>query len=179
MTKIYFEDDGNLERLRNKTISIIGYGNQGRAQAQNLRDSGVQVVVGNTRDKSFDLAIADGFEVFSVEEAVRRADYHLLLIPDEVMPDVFASEVLPNLTEGDGVVIASGYNVTYGYLRVPNNIDLILIAPRMIGTGVRIGYLNEKGFPSLVSVHQNASGEAKDVMLAICKGIGTLKGRCS
>jgi ketol-acid reductoisomerase len=176
MTKIYFEQDGNIDVLKNKTISVIGYGNQGQAQAQNLRDSGVHVVVGNTRDSSFNQALEDGFEVYSVAEAVQVADCHMLLIPDEIMPRVFESNIVPNLKEGDAVVIASGYNVTYGFLKYPKNIDLILVAPRMIGTGVRSGFLTGKGFPSLVAVHQDFSGNAKDMMLALCRGIGTLKG---
>ena len=176
MAKIYFAEDGDLDLLKDKTISVLGYGNQGAAQAHNLRDSGVKVVVGNTRDASFEKAIADGFEAYTVPEAVKRSDIHLLLVPDEVMPQMFKQDVAPNLDPGQAIVIASGYNITYGFLKYPASVDVLMIAPRMIGTGVRSGYISGKGFPSLVSVHQNATGGAKALMLALSKGIGTLMG---
>ncbi len=176
MAKIYFAEDGELDILKDKTISVLGYGNQGAAQAHNLRDSGVKVVVGNTRDASFEKAIADGFEAYTVPEAVKRSDIHLLLVPDEVMPQMFKQDVAPNLDPGQAIVIASGYNITYGFLKYPASVDVLMIAPRMIGTGVRSGYISGKGFPSLVSVHQNATGGAKALMLALSKGIGTLMG---
>lgn len=176
MAKIYFDDDGDLSVLEGKTVSVLGYGNQGMAQAQNLRDSGVKVVVGNRRDASFEQALADGFETYEVPEAVRRADYHLLLVPDEIMPRVFAEDIEPNLEPGQAIVVSSGYNLSYGLLHYPENIDVLMIAPRMIGTGVRNNYLSGKGFPSLVSVEQDATGNGKAVMLAIARGIGTLMG---
>ena len=176
MAKIYFAEDGDLDILKDKTISVLGYGNQGAAQAHNLRDSGVKVVVGNTRDASFEKAIADGFEAYTVPEAVKRSDIHLLLVPDEVMPQMFKQDVATNLDPGQAIVIASGYNITYGFLKYPASVDVLMIAPRMIGTGVRSGYISGKGFPSLVSVHQNATGGAKALMLALSKGIGTLMG---
>ena len=134
------------------------------------------MVVGNTRDASFEKAIADGFEAYTVPEAVKRSDIHLLLVPDEVMPQMFKQDVAPNLDPGQAIVIASGYNITYGFLKYPASVDVLMIAPRMIGTGVRSGYISGKGFPSLVSVHQNATGGAKALMLALSKGIGTLMG---
>lgn len=176
MAKIYFAENGDLDILKDKTISVLGYGNQGAAQAHNLRDSGVKVVVGNTRDASFEKAIADGFEAYTIPEAVKRSDIHLLLVPDEVMPQMFKQDVAPNLDPGQAIVIASGYNITYGFLKYPASVDVLMIAPRMIGTGVRSGYISGKGFPSLVSVHQNATGGAKALMLALSKGIGTLMG---
>lgn len=176
MARIYFEDDADLSVLGDKVVSVLGYGNQGTAQAQNLRDSGVKVVVGNTRDDSFDAAVADGFETYDVPGAVQRAQYHLLLVPDEIMPRMFEADVRPYLQPGQAVVVASGYNVTYSFLKPPAHIDVLMIAPRMIGTGVRKGFLSGKGFPSLVSVDQDATGKAHEVMLALCKGIGTLKG---
>lgn len=176
MAKIYFNDDGNLSLLQGKVISVLGYGNQGTAQAHNLRDSGLKVIVGNTRDASFEKAAADGFETYDVPEAVKRADIHLLLVPDEIMPQMFNQDVRPHLKPGQAIVIASGYNVTYGFLKYPADVDVLMIAPRMIGTGVRLGYVNGKGFPSLVAVQQDATGKAKEDMLALSKGIGTLMG---
>lgn len=175
MAQIYFEKDGDLRHLEGLTISVIGYGNQGRAQAANLRDSGISVVVGNTRDESYDAAIADGFRTFEVGGAVAAADIHILLLPDEVMPTVFSQSVAPNLKDGQSLVIASGYNVSYGLLSVPAAVDLLMIAPRMIGTGVRNSYLSGEGFPSLIAVHQDGSGMARDRLLALSKGVGTLR----
>ncbi|MEX2183758.1 MAG: NAD(P)-binding domain-containing protein [Chloroflexota bacterium] len=176
MSQIYFDDAGDLSVLEGKVLSIIGYGNQGSAQAHNFRDSGISVVVGNARDASFEAAARDGFPTYEVAEAVQKADIHFLLLPDEVMPAVFASAVRPHLKDGQAVVVASGYNVTYGFIRVPDTIDLLMIAPRMIGTGVRNGYVEGRGFPSLVSVEHDASGKAQERLLALAKGVGTLKG---
>lgn len=176
MAKIYFNDDGNLSILEGKAVSVLGYGNQGMAQAHNLRDSGVKVIVGNTRDASFEKASADGFDTFEVSEAVKRADIHLLLVPDEIMPQMFDEKVRPYLKPAQAIVIASGYNVTYGFLKYPKDIDVLMVAPRMIGTGVRRGFVSGTGFPSLVAIHQDTSGKAQEIMLAICKGIGTLMG---
>ncbi len=176
MATIYFQDDGDLSVLDNRVVSVLGYGNQGVAQAQNLRDSGVRVIVGGIRDASFLRAQEDGFEAYAVAEAVQRADVHLLLMPDEIMPKVFEQEVRPYLKPGQAIVISSGYNITYGFLDYPPDIDVLLIAPRMIGTGVRRGYLSGKGFPSLVAVHQDAGGDAQRLLLALAKGIGTLMG---
>lgn len=175
MAHIYFEQDGDIAHLDGLTVSVLGYGNQGQAQAQNLRDSGVSVVVGNTRDESFEAAVRDGFDTCEVHEAVARADIHLLLVPDEVMPRVFEEAVRPHLKDGQSVVIASGYNVTYNFLTVPPTVDLLMIAPRMIGTGVRNSYVSGEGFPSLVAVHQDGSGHARERLLALAKAVGTLR----
>lgn len=175
MAKIYFENDGDISFLQDKVVAVLGYGNQGQAWAHNLRDSHVDVVVGNIRDESFEQAVKDGFDASSIKEAAGKADIHLLLMPDEVMPRVFNEEIEPALKSEQLLVIASGYNVTYGFLNTPAQVDLVMIAPRMIGTGVRRGYLAGTGFPSLVAVHQNASGKAEQVMLALCKAVGTLK----
>jgi ketol-acid reductoisomerase len=176
MATIYNEDAGDLHLLRDKVVSVLGYGNQGKAQAQNMRDSGVKVIVGNTPDAYFEKAVAGGFEVYDIAEAVKRADYHLLLVTDESMPQVFDKDVAPYLKSGQAIVVASGYNVTYGFLNYPADVDVLMIAPRTIGTAVRKSYLDGTGFPSLVAVHHDASGYAREVMLALAKAIGTLKG---
>ena len=175
MAKMYFEPDGDLSWLNDQVVSVIGFGNQGEAQAQNLRDSGVRVVIGTKRDASFQKATALGFEVVDVPEAVQRANIHLLLVPDEIMPSIFEDDILPCLQPGQAVVVSSGYNLYYEFLKYPPDIDVLIIAPRMIGTGVRSGYVDGRGFPSMVSIHQDASGKAKETMLALCKAIGTLK----
>lgn len=171
---MYKSEDGDLGLLAGKTVNIIGYGNQGAAWAQNLRDSGVAVVVGSVRDSSHARAVADGFDTRDVASAVKIANYHVLLVPDETMPDIFEKDVRPHLKPNQTVIVASGYNVTYGQLKCPADIDVLMIAPRMIGTGVRNTYVDGTGFPSLVAVHQDASGGAHDRMLAISKAIGTL-----
>jgi ketol-acid reductoisomerase len=178
MATIYFDDDGDLNVLQGKTISILGYGNQGRSQALNMRDSGTRVVIGNVRDASFDMAVADGFETYDIADAVAHADYHFLLVPDEVMPAVFDRDVRPNLKPGQAIVVSSGYNVTYGFLRYPPDVDVLMIAPRTIGTGVRKTFLEGTGFASLVGVHSDATGCAKPVMLALAKSMGTLRRGC-
>jgi ketol-acid reductoisomerase len=175
MATIYHENDGDLKWLKGKTVSVLGFGNQGSAQAMNMRDSGVKVVVGNTQDAYFDMAVADGFEAFEIPEAVKRADFHILLITDEVMPHVFDKDIRPFLKPGQAIVVSSGYNVAYGFLRCPSEVDVLMIAPRTIGTAVRKTYLSGKGFASLVGVHHDATGHAKQVMLALAKAIGTLK----
>jgi ketol-acid reductoisomerase len=178
MTKIYFEDDGDLTLLKGKTVSILGYGNQGRSQALNMRDCGVRVVIGNVQDASFGQAVADGFDTYDIPEAVEQASYHFLLLPDEVMPAIFERDIRPHLKPGGAIVVSSGYNVTYGFLKYPPDVDVLMIAPRTIGTGVRKSFLEGTGFASLVGVHQDATGRAKDVMLALAKSMGTLRRGC-
>ncbi len=175
MATIYHDNDSDLAWLKGRTVSVLGYGNQGSAQAQNMRDSGVKVVIGNVRDDYFDKAAADGFPVFEIPEAVKQADVHILLIADEVMPQVFDRDIRPHLKPGHAIVVSSGYNVAFGFLRYPQDVDVLMVAPRTIGTAVRKTYLNGKGFASLVGVHHDATGNAKKVMLALAKAIGTLK----
>lgn len=174
MVRIYKSEDGDLNVLAGKTINIIGYGNQGAAWAKNLRDSKVAVVVGSVRDSSHAQAVADGFDTRDVASAVQAADYHVLLVPDEIMPEIFEQDVRPHLKPDQTVIVASGYNISYGQLKYPADVDVLMIAPRMIGTGVRNSYVDGTGFPSLVAVHQDATGSAHDKMLAVCKAVGTL-----
>ena len=178
MATIYFDDAGDLALLQGKTVSILGYGNQGRSQALNMRDMGTCVVVGNVRDASYEQAVADGFETYDIPGAVQRADYHFLLVPDEVMPQVFDRDIKPFLKAGDAIIVSSGYNVTYGFLRYPPEVDVLMIAPRTIGTGVRKTFLEGKGFPSLIGVEHDATGKAEPVMLALAKAMGTLRRGC-
>jgi ketol-acid reductoisomerase len=156
-------------------IAIIGYGNQGRAQALNLKDSGIEVFIGNVQDEFWDLAESDGFEVLDIEDAAKRAKIILLLIPDELQPTIFEEKIRPALTKGKVLCFASGYNITFETITVPKDVDTILVAPRMIGKGVRESYVNDNGFYSFIAVHNNQSGEAKEIALAIAKGIGSTK----
>jgi ketol-acid reductoisomerase len=175
MAKAFFDSDADLALLAGRTVAILGYGNQGRSQALNLRDSGVKVVVGNQQDASFDRAVADGFDVYDLAGAADRGDVLALLIPDEVMPAIFAESITPTLRDGDMVIVASGYNLYYDYLKPPANVDVTMVAPRMIGTGVRELFVSGKGFPSLLSVEQDYSRHAQATALAFAKGIGSTR----
>ena len=172
---VYHDRDADLGLLEGKRIAVIGYGNQGRAQGQNLRDSGLDVIVGNRDDEYASRAHKDGFEVLPVGQAAAQADVVLLLIPDEVMPDLFEAEIGPHLGRGDVLVFASGYCVAFGLLALPPEVDVVLVAPRMIGAGVRDLYLAERGFPSFVGVAQDVSGQALAIALALAKGIGSTR----
>ena len=175
MTKMYFNDYADLSYLGGKVIGIIGYGNQGRSEALNLRDSGLDVMVGSRRDPSYDQAVEDGFPIYALTEAAKRADLLFLLIPDEIMPEIYQEDVDAGLEEGDVLVFASGYNITFDFLKPPKFVDVVMVAPRMIGRGVREMYLNNEGFPSLISVEQDASGVALERTLVLSKGIGSTK----
>jgi ketol-acid reductoisomerase len=178
MSTIYHDSDADLAALAGATVAVVGYGNQGRSQALNLRDSGFDVVVGNRRDEALEQAERDGFEVLPIEEACARAQAVMLLIPDEAMPAVYAERVAPGLEAGDLVSFASGYNVAFGLIQPAADLDVVLIAPRMIGIGVRETFERGSGFPSFVGVHQDASGRALPRMLALCKGIGSTRAGC-
>lgn len=175
MARAFFDSDADMALLSGRTVGILGYGNQGRSQALNLRDSGVAVVVGNQRDASFDLALRDGFDVFELGGAAERADILALLIPDEVMPEIVRDTIVPHVGVDDMLILASGYNLFFGLIDVPPTADVAMIAPRMIGTGVRETYVRGEGFPSLLSVEQDHSGHALAVALAVAKGIGSTR----
>lgn len=174
--RAFVERDGDLSVLDTRTVAVIGYGNQGRAQALNLRDSGVAgIVVGARADESREQAALDGFAVRGIEEAARTADVLLLLIPDEDLPEVFTDQICPNLQARDAIVLASGYSLAFGGLEPPADIDVLLLAPRMIGRQMRELYLRGKGFYSYVSAEQDASGIAWPLLLSLAKGIGSLR----
>lgn len=178
MAKLFF--DADLSILKGKTIAVVGYGNQGRAQALNMRDSGLKVIVGNIRDRYWDMAVKDGFEVYEIDDAVGKSDIVLLLVPDEVMSMVYRDSVKPNLKKGMVLVFASGYNIAFGFINPEDEVDYVLVAPRMIGQGVRNSYLEGRGFPVLVGVAKDYSGKAWEYALAISKAIGALNpGGCA
>ena len=178
MATIYHDDDADLGVLADETVAVIGYGNQGRSQALNLRDSGLSVIVGSRADASADEARAEGFDVFDVAEACTRAGVVMLLIPDEIMPEVYAEQVAPNLAPGDLVDFASGYNVAFGNLAPAADVDVVMLAPRMIGPGVRDSYVSGEGFPSFVGVHQDATGRARQRLLALARAAGSTRAGC-
>lgn len=170
-TQIYQRDSANLSAITGKTIAVIGYGNQGRAQALNLRDSGVQVIIGNRYDDYRVLAQGDGFEVYDISTAVEQAMVVFLLLPDEDLPRVYKSHIRPYLNLNAALVYASGYNIAFAQIDPHPDIDHLLIAPRMIGVGVRERFLTKEGFYCLVGVHQDVSGEAQELLLALTLGI--------
>ena len=173
--RIYRDEDASLECLHGKQIAVIGYGNQGRAQALNLRDSGLDVIIGNREDEYRERARADGFAVLPIDAAAAQANIVMLLIPDEVMPEVLSDQIAPALKEGDALVFASGYSIAFEQPAVPKHVDVVLLAPRMIGAGVRDKYVAGTGFPSFIAVHQDQSRQAKSIVLALAKGIGSTR----
>ncbi len=176
MVRVFYDDDTDLAALDGQVIAIIGYGNQGRAQALNLRDSGLDVIVGNIRDAGWEQAESDGFAVFSIADAVEQADVLCLLVPDEVQRTVFADDIRAHLGPGKTLDFAHGYNIHYGFLVPPPHVDVVMVAPRMIGTGVRASFVEGSGAPAFIGVWQDASGRAWQTALALAKGIGATRG---
>ena len=171
----YREQDAPAGILEGSCVAVIGYGNLGRSMALNLRDSGVQVVVGNRDDEYRPIAAADGFRALDIADAVAAASLVYVLIPDEEMPECFAVEMRPNLRPGEGIVFASGYVVAYDLIEVPDFIDVLLLAPRMLGEEVRSSYQDGTGFFSYLSVEQDASGRALDRLLGLAAAAGSLR----
>ena len=173
MVKMYYEKDCNLDALNGKVIAIIGYGSQGHAHALNLRDSGCNVIVGLRKGgKSWPVAEKDGFEVYTVAEAAKKADIVMILINDEVQAAVYKSEIAPNLEPGNAIAFAHGFNIRYKQIVAPEGVDVFMAAPKGPGHTVRGTYVNGKGVPCLVAVEQNATGKAYDIALAYIAGIG-------
>lgn len=172
--------DGDVKLLEGRTVAFIGYGNQGRAQALNLRETiqadsiNCEILVGTAHDDTWQQAEADGFTTQAVGKAADAANILFLLAPDEVLPDVFREQIQTHLRQHDTLVLASGYNVTYEAIQLPPDVDIVLLAPRMIGRQLRQLYEQGKGFYSYVSVEQDASGNAWQTLLALASGIGTL-----
>ena len=174
--RIYFDADASLEPLAGKTIAILGYGNQGRAQALNLRDSGATVLVGNRADSYGEQAQADGFEPLSISQAAAAGDFLFILTTDESQPNIWDEQIAPGVAAGNTLVWASGYNVGYGLVKPRPDVDVVLVAPRMTGNMVRTLFTEGKGAMAQVAVHQDASGQAWAQMMAIAKGIGATRG---
>jgi len=172
MAKLYYDGDADLSTLSEKTIAVIGYGNQGSAQAQNLHDSGIDVVVGvREGGKSWDKAKSDGLKVSTIEDAAEKADIIHLLVPDEVQSQVYEASIKAYLSEGKVLSFSHGFNITFGWIKPPPNIDLIMVAPKGIGYMVRQLYKEGVGVPALIAVEQDFSGNAKAIALALAKAM--------
>ena len=173
MSKIFYQADCDLNLIKDKTIAIIGYGSQGHAHALNLKDSGCNVIIGLYEgSKSWDRAVEQGFEVFTAAEAAKKADIIMILINDEKQAKLYKNDIEPNLEEGNMLMFAHGFNVHYGCIKAPKNVDVTMIAPKGPGHTVRSEYQVGKGVPCLVAVEQDATGKALDMALAYAAGIG-------
>ena len=173
MVKVYYDKEIDVAPIVGANIAVVGYGSQGRAQALNLRDSGAKVHVGLRKDgKSWKLAESDGFQPLSVKDASAKADTILILIPDPQQPAVFKSEIAPNLKPGKTLNFAHGYNIHFGDIVPPKDVDVVMVAPKSPGQRVRELYSNGFGVPALFAVYQNPSGHARELVLALCKGMG-------
>lgn len=173
MVNKYYDQDCNLGLLDGKTVAIIGFGSQGHAHAQNLKDSGVNVVVGLRSDsRSAQSARDAGLEVVDVESAAKKGDLVMMLVPDELAADIYESQVAPHMKEGDVLMFAHGFNIHFNLIKPSEDLDVIMVAPKGPGHTVRSQYLEGKGVPSLIAVEQDKSGKAKDIALAYASGIG-------
>ena len=178
MINKYYDTDCNLALIKDKTVAVIGFGSQGHAHAMNLAESGCNVVVG-LRPGSGHWAKAAAFaeknanfKVMEVAEAAKAADIVMMLVPDELAADIYAAEVAPNMKDGDVLMFAHGFNIHFGFIQPQKNIDVIMVAPKGPGHTVRTQYLEGKGVPSLIAIHQDYTGKAKDYALAYACGIG-------
>lgn len=177
MAKVYYQQDANLELLKGKKVAVIGFGSQGHAHALNLKESGVDVVVGlYDGSKSKESAESAGLEVLETAEAVKKADIVVMLIPDEKQAEVYKEKVQPNLNEGDALVFAHGFNIHFGQIVPPEYVDVFMIAPKGPGHIVRRQYSEGGGVPCLIAVAQDYTKKAKEYALAYAKGIGGTRG---
>jgi len=176
MAKRYYEKDGNLGVLKNKTVAIIGYGSQGHAHALNLRDSGVNVIVGlPAGSKSVAKATAAGLKVMSVADAVKAGDVLMILVPDHIQGDLYQNEIAPHLNKGKTLMFAHGFAIHFGQIKPPADVDVSMIAPKAPGHRVRELFTEGVGVPALVAIHQNPSGKALETALAYALGLACLK----
>jgi ketol-acid reductoisomerase len=175
--KVYYDKDADLSLIKGKKVTIVGYGSQGHAHAQNLKDSGVKVTVGLRKSgASWKKAEAAGLKVEEIAKAVKGADVVMLLLPDENIPQVYNEEVAPNLKKGAALAFAHGFNIHYNQVIPASDVDVIMIAPKGPGHTVRSEYLKGGGVPSLIAVYQDKSGKAKDIALSYAAANGGTKG---
>ncbi|MFP3720680.1 ketol-acid reductoisomerase [Niallia circulans] len=174
MAKMYYNGDANLGYFNGKTVAVIGYGSQGHAHALNMKDSGVSVIIGLRKGNSWNKAVEDGFDVFSVGEATAKADIVMILLPDELQTKVYNEEIKPNLTN-QALMFAHGFNIHFNQIVPPSESDVLLVAPKGPGHLVRRTYEQEAGVPALFAIYQDVTGEARELALAYAKAIGALR----
>jgi ketol-acid reductoisomerase len=175
MRRLYREIDANLLHLQGLKVALIGYGNLGRPVALNLRDSGAQVIVGNIQDAFGEAARHERFEVYPISNAIRQAQIIFLALPDEALPQIYLRDIGPHLKRGDMLIFAAGYNIAYKYVEPPNFVDVGLIAPRSLAANLRQAYLSGAGYPAYLALHQQATPQAQDRLLAVALALGALK----
>jgi ketol-acid reductoisomerase len=172
---VYRDRDTNLPMLRNTRVAIIGYGNQGRAHALNLRDSGTPVIVGQRLGRSHDQAQADGFDPKPIKKAVMRADLLILTLPDETAADIYSEHIAPHIRPGQTLGFTHGFNIRYGLIKPPPGVDVVMVAPKGPGTLLRSAYVEGRGLAALFAIHQDASGNGKRIALAWATCIGATR----
>ncbi len=175
MTKVFYDNSVTEDALQGKKIAVVGYGSQGHAHAQNLKDNGYDVVIGIRPGKSFDQAKEDGFEVYPVNEAVKQSDVVMILLPDEIQGKVYKEEIEPNLEANNALVFAHGFNIHFKVIQPPENVDVFLVAPKGPGHLVRRTFTEGSAVPALYAVYQDASGKATQLALSYAKGIGATR----
>lgn len=175
MVKIYYDKDADKKFLKNKKIAIIGYGSQGHAHANNLKESGMNVIVGEVKGANWEKAVKAGFDVVSASEASKNADIIMMLVPDEYMADIYKSEIGPNIKKNSYLGFAHGFNIHFGQIVPPADINVYMVAPKGPGHLVRSEYLKGSGVPCLIAIHQDPSKDTKDIALAYASAIGCTK----
>lgn len=176
MAKLYYNEDADLSLLSGKKVAILGYGSQGHAHAQNLRESGVEVIVAQRPgSKNYDLAVSHGFSPVSVKEAAEAADVIQILLPDEKQKAVYEQDIAPYLKPGKALVFSHGFNIHFNQITPPSDVDVFMVAPKGPGHLVRRQFEESRGVPALIAVYQNATGQAFDLALAYAKGIGATR----
>lgn len=176
MAKMYYAKDGSLEMFKGKKVAIIGFGSQGHAHALNLKESGVDVVVGLYKgSKSWSKAEESGLEVMEVAQAAKVSNVVMILVPDEKQRSIYMESIMPNLDEGDALAFAHGFNIHFSQIVPPKNVDVFMVAPKGPGHLVRRVYQEGKGVPALIAIHQDCTGKAKDMALAYAIGIGAAR----
>lgn len=175
MAKVYYEDAVKNNLLDGKTVAIVGYGSQGHAHAQNLRDNGNNVIIGIREGKSAEAARNDGFEVLPVAEAAKKADVIMILAPDEIQGKLYEEEIAPNLEAGNALVFAHGFNIHFDVITPPSDVDVFLVAPKGPGHLVRRTFTEGFAVPALYAVYQDATGTATDLALSYAAGIGATR----
>ena len=173
--QIYHDSDADIGLLKGKKIAVLGYGSQGRAQALCYRDSGLEITVGVREGKSFEKAKEDGFKPVSVAEATKDADVVMMMLPDEAQPDIYQNEIEPNLKKGVALEFAHGFSIVYGLIDPPKDADVIMLAPKGPGPMIRRIFEGGYGVPAIISVHQDATGNAMKIVLALSKAMGCTK----